>query len=55
MKREKEEKFNVLLSLPAKLNEKLLTQSRIENRSRQAQIVFILEKYFSEQIKEKKS
>ena len=54
MKTEKEEKTNILLKLPVKLNEKLLAEARIENRSRQAQIVFILDNYFSEQIKEKK-
>lgn len=42
------ETTNVLLKLPEKLNEKLKRQAKSENRSRHAQIIFILESYFNQ-------
>lgn len=51
MKPEKEEKTNILLHLTADLNERLQERAKIERRSRNSLIVFILEKYFSEQDK----
>lgn len=53
METETKQTTNVLLTLPESLNEKLQRQAKMENRSRHAQIIFILEKYFIEQLKAK--
>lgn len=40
------ETFNILLTVPNELNEKLCAEAEKEKRSRQAHIVFLLEKNF---------
>ncbi len=40
------ETFNILLTVPNELNEKLCAEAEKEKRSRQAHIVYLLEKNF---------
>ncbi len=41
--------MNILLTIPCELNEKLSRQADKEHRSRQAHIVYLLEKSFQEE------
>ena len=43
--------MNILLTIPAELNRKLCAEAGREHRSRQAQIVYLLEKNFESQPK----
>ena len=40
------ETFNILLTVPQELNDKLCAEAEKQKRSRQAQIVYLLEKSF---------
>jgi hypothetical protein len=42
------------MRLPVYLHEKLILRAKEEKRTRHAQIIFMLEKFLSEQLKEKK-
>ena len=45
------ETFNILLTVPQELNEKLCAEAGREKRSRQAHIVYLLEKNFAAKTK----